>query len=69
MLVAVLAMGAERVASETSPQPWLNKGSSAEVRSQQLLTAMTKAQKFQQLVGAAGQVPELPQCFGARHVP
>ncbi len=69
MLVAVLAMGAERVASETNPQPWLNKTSSAEVRSQQLLTAMTNAQKFQQLVGAAGQVPELPQCFGARHVP
>lgn len=64
-----LAIGAGSAVSETTQQSWLNKASSPEVRSQQLLTAMTKAQKFQQLVGAAGQVPELPECYGSRHVP
>jgi beta-glucosidase len=27
------------------------------------------AEKFQQLVGAPGVVPEIPTCYGARHVP
>jgi beta-glucosidase len=30
---------------------------------------MTTADKFQQLVGAPGVVPEIPACYGARHVP
>ncbi|MEH6556277.1 MAG: glycoside hydrolase family 3 C-terminal domain-containing protein [Oceanicoccus sp.] len=64
-----LAVVAGNVISETDTKPWLNKTSAPEIRSQQLLSVMTKAQKFQQLVGAAGQVPELPECYGARHVP
>lgn len=64
-----LALGGTNAYSETSAQPWLNKAGSPEVRTQQLLAAMNNAQKFQQLVGAAGQVPELPDCYGARHVP
>jgi beta-glucosidase len=64
-----LTIGAGSAVSETTLQPWLNKTNSPELRSQQLLSAMTRAQKFQQLVGAAGQVPELPECYGARHVP
>ena len=64
-----LTLGASNAGSETKPQPWLNKATAPEVRSQQLLSAMTNAQKFQQLVGEAGQVPELPDCYGARHVP
>lgn len=64
-----LVLGACNADSEANAQPWLNKASLPEVRSQQLLSAMTNAQKFQQLVGEAGQVPELPDCYGARHVP
>ena len=38
-------------------------------RTARLLDAMTTAEKFEQLVGAPGIVPELPQCNGSRHVP
>jgi beta-glucosidase len=64
-----LAIAAGNAVSEVDSKPWLKKAGAPEVRSQQLLAAMTKEQKFQQLVGAAGQVPELPECYGARHVP
>ncbi len=38
-------------------------------RAKMLIAAMTLEQKFQQLTGAAPEVlPELPECFGARHV-
>jgi beta-glucosidase len=38
-------------------------------RAQLLLTAMTTEQKMQQLTGALPEVlPELPECYGARHV-
>ena len=30
---------------------------------------MTPAEKFEQLVGAPGVIPEIPTCYGARHVP
>lgn len=66
---AALVLGAGGAASETTKQAWLNKASSPDIRSQQLIAAMTNAQKFQQLVGEAGQVSELPHCYGARHVP
>jgi beta-glucosidase len=38
-------------------------------RASLLLAAMTPAEKFAQLVGAPGVVPEIPTCYGARHVP
>jgi beta-glucosidase len=38
-------------------------------RTARLLEAMTTAEKFEQLVGGPGRVPELPQCPGSRHVP
>ena len=41
----------------------------ANKRARLLLSAMTLEQKFQQLTGAKPEVlPELPHCFGARHV-
>jgi beta-glucosidase len=41
----------------------------ANKRARLLLSAMTPEQKFQQLTGAKPEVlPELPNCFGARHV-
>ena len=55
--------------SETSGHAWMNTDQTPAVRAQQLIDAMKKDQKFQQLVGRAGQVPELPECYGARHVP
>ncbi|MEE8118092.1 MAG: glycoside hydrolase family 3 N-terminal domain-containing protein, partial [Gammaproteobacteria bacterium] len=55
--------------SKAEENPWMTKNNSPETRATQLVSAMTNGQKFQQLVGQAGQVPELPECFGARHVP
>ena len=49
--------------------PWTNTSLAAERRAALLLAAMTREEKFAQLVGAPGIVPELPQCYGARHVP
>jgi beta-glucosidase len=55
--------------AHSGAQPWMDKSETPERRTQLLLAAMTTAQKFQQLVGEAGQVPEIPECYGARHVP
>jgi len=49
--------------------PWMSKEITPEQRAQFLISAMTNSQKFEQLVGQAGQVPEIPECYGARHVP
>src|SRR3954470_6906698 len=49
--------------------PWMNAALSPDRRTQQLLAAMTREEKLAQLVGAPGIIPELPQCYGARHVP
>lgn len=41
----------------------------AQTRAKLLLAAMTTAQKMQQLTGAVPEIlPELPECYGARHV-
>ncbi|MDO6415332.1 glycoside hydrolase family 3 N-terminal domain-containing protein [Sphingomonas sp. BIUV-7] len=41
----------------------------ARQRARQLIAALSKAQKLQQLTGSSpGTLPELPQCFGGRHV-
>jgi beta-glucosidase len=40
-----------------------------EQRATLLVAAMTLPDKEEQLIGAAGVVPELPQCYGARHIP
>jgi beta-glucosidase len=64
-----LTPGAYGVGSETGANPWMNRENTHERRAQLLVSAMTNAQKFEQLVGQAGQVAELPECYGARHVP
>lgn len=49
--------------------PWMNPALTPEQRTTALLGAMTQDQKYQQMVGAPGIIAELPQCYGARHVP
>jgi beta-glucosidase len=49
--------------------PWLDSSLGASRRADLLLGAMTLPEKMQQIVGAPGIVAELPQCYGARHVP
>jgi beta-glucosidase len=48
---------------------WMDASRTPEARAASLIAAMTLDQKMQQMVGAPGQVPEIPECFGARHVP
>lgn len=49
--------------------PWMDKSLTAEQRVDLLVSAMTREDKFQQLVGEPGIVAELPQCAGGRHIP
>jgi beta-glucosidase len=49
--------------------PWMNPSLPAGQRAKLLVAAMTRDEKFEQMVGAPGVVPELPRCFGGRHVP
>lgn len=49
--------------------PWMDTTLKAEQRATLLVAAMTLPDKEEQLIGAAGIVPELPQCYGARHIP
>lgn len=52
-----------------SSLPWMDKSLPPEQRAALLVAAMTLQQKEQQLVGNTPSiVPELPNCFGARHV-
>jgi beta-glucosidase len=57
----------ERALSMT--HPWMSREIAPEERAKLLVAAMTLEQKQQQLVGTGpGIVPEIPECFGARHV-
>ena len=63
----VARAGAAQVAR--ADQPWLNTSLTPEERAALLIDAMTLAQKFQQLTGTPPEiVPELPECYGGRHV-
>ena len=57
------------VAGHAQDLPWMHTKLTPAQRTTRLLGAMTTAEKFEQLVGAPGIVPELPQCNGSRHVP
>ncbi|MFL5605001.1 MAG: hypothetical protein ACJ8AD_01015, partial [Gemmatimonadaceae bacterium] len=57
------------VSGRAQSLPWMRTSLAPDQRATLLLRAMTPAEKFQQLTGAAGIVAEIPQCFGARHVP
>ncbi len=81
---ALFALSGEVRAEEAAVNPWMADAIIAEQaaaptneareavanrRAKQLIAAMTLEQKFQQLTGAKPEIlPELPQCFGARHV-
>ncbi|WP_298455402.1 glycoside hydrolase family 3 N-terminal domain-containing protein [uncultured Cellulomonas sp.] len=61
------APGGVRAAAAT--HPWMDTTLTPQERSRLLLEALTLDQKFQQLSGASPEVlPDLPECFGARHV-
>ena len=68
-VAACLAAALPNVVAAQPPRPWMNASLPPERRAALLLSAMTQAEKFQQLTGAAGILAELPQCYGARHVP
>ncbi|NMR20974.1 beta-glucosidase [Cellulomonas fimi] len=60
------AVGAQAAAPA---HPWMDTSLSPEQRAALLLDAMTLDQKLQQLTGAMPEIlPELPQCYGGRHV-
>ncbi|MEO5814649.1 MAG: glycoside hydrolase family 3 C-terminal domain-containing protein [Gemmatimonadaceae bacterium] len=66
MLLAPCIARAQQAVSSPS---WMNARLTPERRTALLLAAMTREEKFAQLVGAPGVIAELPQCFGSRHVP
>lgn len=81
---ASLALAAPALAQSAGDLPWMSPAVVAEMngagddaareavanrRAQQLLGAMTLDQKLQQLTGARPEIlPDLPECFGGRHV-
>jgi beta-glucosidase len=68
LILTALAPHAARAQRHAIEVPWLDASLSAEQRATLLIRAMTLPEKFAQLVGTPGIVPELPQCYGARHV-
>lgn len=63
------AGAAKQTAANHADKPWMDASLAPKVRSQMLVDAMSVAQKQQQLVGNKPEiVPELPECYGARHV-
>ena len=46
-------------------QDWLDRSLSPEKRATALVSAMSQQEKFQQLKGSPGVIPELPQCLAA----
>lgn len=69
LLGGLLAAAGLSSVAAAQARPWLDVRRSPAERTARLLQAMTLPEKFEQLVGAPGIVPELPQCYGARHVP
>lgn len=83
-IAALLLMSAPALAQAQGTNPWMEESVIAEQaaapddagreavanrRARLLLSAMTLEQKLQQLTGAKPEIlPELPQCYGARHV-
>jgi beta-glucosidase len=62
-------MTAQIVAEQNAASTDAAKETVATKRAQLLLSAMTLAQKMQQLTGSMPEIlPELPQCYGGRHI-
>jgi beta-glucosidase len=68
-LVLLFTACSQNKITQANQPRWLDTNLTPEARTELLLQAMTLEQKQQQLVGNAPEIiPELPQCFGARHV-
>jgi beta-glucosidase len=60
---------ASSTAETASPHPWMDTDLAPAERATLLVDALSLDQKMQQLSGASPEpVPELPHCFGGRHV-
>lgn len=72
LVVTGLSSSAGTAAAEQAAveeRPWMSAWLPPEQRADLLLDAMTLSQKMQQLTGAYPEIlPELPECYGARHV-
>jgi beta-glucosidase len=67
--LALTLFGCSQGGQESSSLVWQDTNLAPSLRAEALLQAMTLEQKQQQLVGNVPEiVPELPNCFGARHV-
>ncbi|MHB1064093.1 MAG: beta-glucosidase family protein [Georgenia sp.] len=63
------AAGASIGVDDTPDLPWMDTALAPEDRAALLVDAMTLDQKLQQLTGAFPEIlPDLPECYGARHV-
>ena len=61
--------GASASSAVAAALPWMNTSLTPEQRASLLIQGLSLPQKMQQLTGAFPEiVPELPQCYGARHV-
>ena len=69
-IVLLGALAPRAVRGQTAPHttPWMNASLSRDTRAASLVRAMTLPEKLEQMVGTPGLVPELPQCYGTRHV-
>ena len=62
-------MSSEIIAEQNAAPDDASRETIANRRAKLLLSAMSLTEKFQQLTGSRPEIlPELPQCFGARHV-
>ncbi len=67
-LAALIASALPAFAAGRAALPWMNIDLAPGKRAALLVRTMTLSEKFEQLLGTPGVVPELPQCYGARHV-
>ena len=74
VITSVLACSSAQVPWHSNVQsknqhPWMDSALAPNKRAKMLVDAMSLEQKMQQLVGTPPEiVPELPHCFGGRHV-
>jgi beta-glucosidase len=64
----LIASASPAFAAGGAALPWMDIDLAPGKRAALLVRAMTLGEKFEQLLGMPGVVPELPQCYGARHV-
>jgi len=67
-LAVVIASASPAFAAGGTALPWMNIDLAPGRRAALLVRTMALSEKFGQLLGTPGVVPELPRCYGARHV-